>query len=457
MRFIPGWLLLVLVSACGSKDSAQGDPDGGGGTAGEPDASGGGGGSDSCGPWNCDGCCDGDGCRPGNDDDECGAGGAACQACGQWGECSDAAICELAAATRWDVIASSGTLSASNHAGGDWDGNGDLPDVYLRATLVEPGSVEVRSERTAAHETLTPTWDETLFSDLPAGALEGMQLEIFDSDGNADDSAGICTAAVRLEDAAAGVLEVDCPRSLAAGTGDAPARAGWTLRLRLEPRSAGRPDAPPLHRNAAPAATSAPGSCDITWKRDGEWESTYTYDAWGREVRRNQLGDEAVDWDCSAEDHCEVAGGLPLGRRMEPGPFGWRVHIEDGDLDSRAVNLYDGLGRLVARDDYDASGQLQARYLYSYTAMHKLQHVKSLGSDDSLDATDFDDRGSPILISGRALVEKLELDDRGLPVRYKVSDSSIPETPAGTAWDVSYAGSGCAAALAAEVTNGALQ
>ncbi len=456
MRFPHGWLVLLSLVACGSRDQPS-QADGGGPTAGSPDASGGPGSQDACGPWNCDGCCDGDGCRPGDDDDECGGGGAACQACGQWGECSDAAICELAAATRWDVIASSGTLSAANHAGGDWDGDGDLPDVYLRATLVDAESNQVRSERTAAHENLTPTWDETLFSDLPAGALEGMQLEIFDEDGNADDSAGICTAAVRLEDAAAGVLEIDCPRSLASGTGGAPARAGWTLRLRLEPRSPGRPDAPPLHRNALPAAASAPGSCDITWNRDGEWEATYSYDAWSREVRRNQLGDPAIDWDCSADDHCEVAGALPLVRRMEPGPFGWRVHVEDGDLDSRAVRLYDGLGRLVAVDSYDPDGRREWRTLHSYSAMRKVEHILTLGDDHETETTEFDERGSPIQIASADLVEKLDLDERGLPVRYRVSDSHLSDTPAGTTWDVSYGGSGCAAALAAEVTSGALQ
>jgi hypothetical protein len=284
-----------------------------------------------------------------------------------------------------------------------------------------------------------------------------MQLEIFDEDGNADDSAGICTAAVRLEDTAAGMLEVSCPRSLATGTGDAPARAGWTVRLRLEPRSDGRPDAPALDRHALPALTSAPGSCDITWKRGGADEAATSYDEWGREVRRDQSGDDSVAWDCSGEDHCEVAGAVPLVRRMEQGPFGWRVQVEDGDLDSRAVHLYDGLGRLVAIDSYDQDGRREWRRLSSYSAMHKLEHILSLGDDHETETTEFDDRGSPLQIASSTLVEKLDLDERGLPVRYRVSDSSVPETPVGTTWDVSYDGAGCAAALAAEVSNGALR
>ncbi len=454
MRLIHAFTLLLMLAACDSNDMDQESSDGGSDATGAPDA-GGGDRPSGCGPWSCDGCCDGDECRAGDDADACGAGGAACQACGRWGECSDAAICELAAASRWDIIASSGTLSASNHAGGGWDGNGDLPDVYLRATLVD--SDAVRSERTGAHETLSPSWDETLFSDVSGAALEAMQLEIFDEDGNADDSAGICTAAVRLEDVAAGTLDVSCPRSLASGTDGAPARAGWTVRLRFEPRSDGRPDAPALDRHAAPALTSAPGSCAITWKRDGADESARSYDEWGREVRRDRTGEDSFVWDCSGEDHCEVAGALPLVRRLEPGPFGWRVQVEDGDLDSRAVKLYDSLGRLVATDNVDQDGRRLWRIVYSHTAMRRREHVLALGDDHEIETTEFDDRGSPIEIASSALVEKLDLDERGLPVRYRVSDSSVPETPVGTTWDVGYDGAGCAAALAAEITNGALR
>jgi len=454
MRIIHACTALLLLAACGGSSDTGRDRSDGGGTASEPDA----GDADEpsgCGPWSCDGCCDGDECRAGNDDDECGAGGAACQACGRWGECSDAAICELAADTRWNVAVLSGTLSASNHAGGDWDGDGDLPDVYLRITLAENG--ETRTNRTDAHETLTPSWNETPLADVAAPALEGMQLEIFDEDGNADDSAGICTAAVRLEDAEAGMLEVSCPRSLASGTGDVPARAGWTVLLRLEPRSDGRPDAPALDRHASPALTSAPGSCDITWTRDGAWQSTWSYDSWGRQVRRNDLGEEAQDWDCSEEDRCESAGALPLVRRMEPGPFGRRIRVEDGDVDSRAVMLYDSLGRLVATDSYDQDGRREWRTLQSYTAMHKQEHILSLGDDHEIETTEFDDRGSPIEIASEHLVEKLDLDDHGFPIRYRVTDSTISDTPVGTTRDVSYEGAGCAAVLADEITNGALR
>jgi hypothetical protein len=456
MRIIDACTAIFLLAACGGSSDTGRESSDGGGTASGPDAADGDEPS-GCGPWNCDGCCDGDTCQPGDDDDACGAGGAACQACGRWGECGDASICELAAASRWSVIASAGTLSATNHGGGGWDGDGDLPDVYLRATLADPASGQVRSERTDAHETLTPSWDQTLFSDVTAAALEGMQLEIYDEDGNADDSAGICTAAVRLEDAAAGMLEVSCPRSLASGTSDAPARAGWSVLLRLEPRSDGRPDAPALDRHALPALASAPGSCDITRTRDGADEAVTAYDEWGREVRRDQTGDDSFVWDCSGEDHCEVAGALPLVRRMEQGPFGWRIHVEDGDLDSRAVSLYDSLGRLVAIDSYDQDGRREWRTLYSYTAMRKLEHILTLGDDHETETTEFDERGSPIEIASDDLVEKLDADGDGLPIRYRVTDSSISETPVGTTWEVSYDGAGCAAALAAEVTNGALR
>ena len=447
-----GIFTLLLLAACSGGGSGESGPDGGNGTPpGQPD---GGGGDDgepaSCGPATCDGCCDGDTCRQGDSDDQCGAGGAVCQACGRWGECGPADVCELANDTRWNVVVESGTASAVNPGGTDWDGDGDLPDIYVLATAWE-GNSEMR-ERTDAHEDLTPTWNQTVLSDVPGSALEGMNIELLDSDGNDDDTFGRCISAVSLEDVEAGRIELTCPRGL-----DPEAkRAGWTVHLRLEPRSGGRPDAPAFDRRAAAPRTSEPGACSITWDGGNEAVSVATYDSWGRLLSNawhHDSGEVSVDheWVCSG-DHCDEPGEAWSLRRTEPGPFGMRVRVDHHN----DVHLYDSIGRLVAMHSYSLSGHRASERLVRYAAKRRVEYYRWLDdspSDEERATTEFDEHGSPVFIVDGGVTHEVEVDGNGLPIHVEVVKSDNPEVPIGDAYDYAYQGA-CAEVLAYGITNG---
>ena len=448
-------LSLLLLAACGGGGGLdEAALDGGGDPTGQPDAGGGGGGGgDACGPATCDGCCDGETCLAGDSDDECGGGGAACQSCGRWGECSEAAICELAADTRWDVVMVSASVSAVNQGGTNWDGGTDRPDVYVRAFATEPGSGTHLDDRTDDHETLTPTWNETLFANLAGGALEGMQIELFDDDDNDDDTMGDCVAGIRLEDAEAGELELDCPRGLFAGRD----RAGWTLRIRLEPRSQGRPDAPAFDRHAAAPRETEPGTCAITWDGDAISRSVMFYDSWGRVLRQEWVDDQgdvsvSQSWECSGTDHCEDSSSLFNFHRLEPGPFGLRVRVDSND-----VFLYDSLGRLVARHDHSGTGSLFGRTIYRHSAKTRVEHHQDLDESpvDLLGETaEFDEHGSPLFFVGATYTKQVLLNQDGLPARIEVVKSTNPDLPVGSGSDYTYEGAGCAEVLAVGMTNG---
>ena len=445
--------LLLLLPACDGSVPGEGRPDFGDSGPDAGSGGGGGGGSGACGPASCDGCCDGDTCRDGQSDDSCGAGGAACQACGRWGECSEAHICELADATRWNVVAESGTASALNRSGGAWDGPGDPPDVYAEAWASDGGD-SYRSQRTDTHSTTTPIWHQTLFTDLPGSALEGMHIGFYESDGGSfGDPFGDCVAAIRLEDVEAGALELTCPR----GLGPAPTRAGWTIRLRLEPRSAGRPGAPAFDRHAA-APRGEPGSCAITHDPMTGTRIMFIHDSWGREVRQEWSRDDGEmgvsrAYECPTADHCEVPGERFTFRRLEPGPFGLRDRITGYD-----VLLYDSLGRLAAVHNFGFGGVLTGRDLFLHTAKRKVWRSQSFDSDPfdgEIETIEYDEHGSPLRRVEIGRTYEVELGSDGLPVRYEVVESDRPDTfPVGSGFNLSYEGAGCAEVLAVRETNG---
>lgn len=474
MRVTTIAMLLLLIGACSSDGAPSGQPDSGSsGGDGDGDDDGGSG-VDSgpatdpgCGPHNCDGCCDGDECRPGNDDDSCGGGGAACQACGEWGACGEASICEVAGDSRWDLLVESATVSASNREGGDWDGDGDLPDVYARVRVFDT-SDGAREEQTDSIEDLTPAWNQTVLTEIAGSSLEGLVIELLDSDGNADDSIGICHVPPRLEDLDA-TIAVECGRSVATGGEFSPPRAGWTVRYRLIARSSPRDGAPPLDRHAAPVE-GTPGACTVTEEIDGAPTTSVEYDDRGRVTRQvDDLGDVQVR-DCVAEDRCELTGSaVPEFHRLEPGPFGMREIVADNKVSSgpgffpdAVVTQYDSLGRQVVQRRYLPDGQLSTERLSRYSARRK---EVTLGSgpagDDQItrvETVSFDERGSPIEIQLGPDGDRLEVerDDQGLPIARRVVESDDPDR-VGVTTTIRYAGRGCAAALAAQVTSGPLR
>lgn len=472
MRLLAFALVIAAAGGCSSGDDDSTSPDGGptGPDADTGDRPDGGPTVDpGCGPHNCDGCCDGDECRPGSGDDECGSGGAACQACGEWGTCTGGLVCEVAPDSLWDIEIESAAVSDTNRAGNDWDGDGDLPDVFTRLRYFHPadGAIEVR---TATIEDLTPAWNQTVATDVPGVALEGMVFTLFDEDDNADDAFGACRAAVRLEELETGAIELDCPRSLDffPDSGFTFARSGWTLRYRLVPGSEPRPGAAPLDRRSLPARPAA-GACTVT-EAFGEQSRFTTYDEAGRIISFTSGLDDVETRSCVAEDRCErTTGQLQEFFRLEPGPFGMRERVHDNELSSAGgeahfpaadVAHHDGLGRLVMVRGYLEDGSPTGHGRHVFTAAKKETFSGNAAGTmfDLVETTTFDERGSPIRTAGRfsGTVIEFDLNAAGLPITKTITASNVPEE-VGRSSTVTYVGSGCADALASTVTNGGLR
>ncbi|HJL19884.1 MAG TPA: hypothetical protein RMH99_29745 [Sandaracinaceae bacterium LLY-WYZ-13_1] len=114
--------LAVLLAGCDDTRPARVD---GGDSPGRPDASapgvdgGPGGGTDggpgaSCSPSTCEGCCDGDVCRTGDELGACGTAGAACEACDATASCTRG-VCEPV------VVCAAGTESECRDLGEEWN------------------------------------------------------------------------------------------------------------------------------------------------------------------------------------------------------------------------------------------------------------------------------------------------------------------------------------------------
>jgi hypothetical protein len=474
MRLLVAFALLVAAAGgCSSDGDDSTSPDGGptGADADTGDRPDGGPTADpGCGPHNCDGCCDGDECRPGSGDDECGSGGAACQACGEWGVCTGGVVCEVAPDSLWDIEIESATVSDTNRAGNDWDGDGDLPDVFTRLRYFHPadGAIEVRTE---AIEDLTPAWNQTVAADVRGASLEGMVFTLFDEDDNADDAFGACHAAVRLEDLETGVVELECPRSFDFFPDGAFtfARSGWSLRYRLIPGSEPRPGAAPLDRRALPTRDAA-GACTVTEEFAGDSRFT-TYDEAGRIISFTTGLDTIETRTCVAEDRCENSSGqLQEFYRLEPGPFGMRERVHDNRLSSSGgdphfpaadVSHHDSLGRLVLGRGYLEDGSPTGQSRNVFTAAQKESFAgNAAGTNLELqETTTFDERGSPVRREGAlgaTQVFEFELNGAGLPIKQTIVASDIPEN-VGLSSTFTYVGSGCADALASTVTNGGLR
>ncbi len=168
---------------------------------------------------NCDGCCDGARCQPGDSDAACGGAGLSCQACPAGTSCA-ADACVADADALWQVHVYSATTALTDANGIFWD-NGSLPDPYVEVTVA--GMLDSTD---VANNSATPLWGEILFDSLPtADFAEGMLIELWDSDLTFDESMGECPFSVPPDQF--GVpLTAECT--------DDEANLLWTLQLSIE-------------------------------------------------------------------------------------------------------------------------------------------------------------------------------------------------------------------------------
>lgn len=179
----------------------------------------------SCSPANCAGCCDGDACLSGTSSAACGSGGDSCVDCGPRGICAEdafTATCEIDPLSRWNLVALDGELPEKKANGNNWDPFGGLPDGYVRAEL----DGDQIGKTGNANNTTTPSWNQAVATDVRAGDIENMVLEIKDADFDdlPDDLVGRCGLPRLSFNAYGAVLALTCRNG-----------AGWKLRLAVEP------------------------------------------------------------------------------------------------------------------------------------------------------------------------------------------------------------------------------
>jgi hypothetical protein len=176
-----------------------------------------------CGPATCDGCCDGDTCLSGTSDAACGDGGETCMDCGPRGVCESGvgAECAIDPASRWDIRAISGTIPQNKPGGATWDAAGGLPDAFARSRLGD----DQQGSTSTKNDTLSPAWNQVLASDVRAGDIPALIVDVFDDDVVSDDKVGGCYLYEFPFDAFDGPPQtIGCPDG-----------AGWGMTLSLEP------------------------------------------------------------------------------------------------------------------------------------------------------------------------------------------------------------------------------
>lgn len=146
---------------------------------------------DSCGPANCNGCCDGKICLGGNANNTCGAGGDACFDCGSHSVCVQGfGSCDIDPNSKWNIMAVDAKVPEKKANGKDtWDVGGGLPDLFAKAEL---NGTEL-GETSVVKDTLTPAWDnEVIVTSVRAEDVAKVSIELIDKDLASDDPVGKC-------------------------------------------------------------------------------------------------------------------------------------------------------------------------------------------------------------------------------------------------------------------------
>ncbi len=134
----------------------------------------------------CDGCCDGDTCLPGDATSACGSDGSACFACADGLSC-EASQCVPDSQAEWELTLLSGEVAPTDPDGLAWDAFGGAPDPYLVV-------MEFGFQSSAPLNTLEPAWNQLVTDSVTTQQLtDGLEFALFDDDVALDDTMGTCT------------------------------------------------------------------------------------------------------------------------------------------------------------------------------------------------------------------------------------------------------------------------
>jgi len=177
------------------------------------------------------GCCSGTTCESGNEVEACGGASTACVNCnarGTYGVCTNQ-VCDVDEASRWDLLILDASLPIHNLENQNWDPGG-LPDAHVTVMIetATPGTFTTR-DTTTVNDSITPKWNELVFSNVTARQLEVISFKMMDTDGNADDKIGFCAATLGFAEFDGQTNSVTCPRSSANGNSE------FTIRYQVRP------------------------------------------------------------------------------------------------------------------------------------------------------------------------------------------------------------------------------
>jgi hypothetical protein len=124
-------------------------------------------------------------------------------------------------------VVEDGELPATTLSDLPWDPFG-LPDGFVELEASD-GFDSVQGTSQVVNETLTPAWNETVLSNVPARVLlGGLTVRVLDSDAPfLPNTIGACDVAVDPSMFGDVTLELDCPAS--------PELSGFVLRYRIRP------------------------------------------------------------------------------------------------------------------------------------------------------------------------------------------------------------------------------
>ncbi len=143
----------------------------------------------------CAGCCDGNTCLTGNGVGACGNTGDACVACGTGRTCMNQA-CVTDPASTWELVLISGEVSPKNQSGEFWDIIGSADPVVDFELYDSSTSTAYRASSSVIQDDNTPTWNESILTNVPARAFMLWKIDVFDSDIDPDDF--ICSISIDL-------------------------------------------------------------------------------------------------------------------------------------------------------------------------------------------------------------------------------------------------------------------
>lgn len=148
----------------------------------------------------CDGCCVGESCMPGTEDDMCGLGGEECYLCPGGSQCMPGEGCAVDLSKPYNVVVVDATVLMDAPSGG-WDEFGGLPDLMVEVnTYNAAGQIEDTGYTSVANDTLTATFWETVITAAPGFEIydNGIGVALYDADAFFDDYISSCSGVVDL-------------------------------------------------------------------------------------------------------------------------------------------------------------------------------------------------------------------------------------------------------------------